>query len=175
VSVGSPERVQTERMVCTRIVPEDAGELAVLLRDPRVAKTLFPHRDPPTDIEIDAHIVEKSDHWDRYGFGVWTLRDAGTGELVGRGGLQHTDATGVDEVELLWVVAPACWRQGLATELALAAVAVAFDNARLDDVIAYTLVDNRGSRRVMEKAGLRYERELEHVGLPHVLYRRRRC
>ena len=39
-------------------------------------------------------------------------------------------------------------------------------------IVAFTLVDNIASRRVMEKAEFEYERELEHVGLPHVLYRR---
>ena len=34
-----------------------------------------------------------------------------------------------------------------------------------------TAPDNRGSRRVMEKLGLSYEREVVHADLPHVLYR----
>jgi RimJ/RimL family protein N-acetyltransferase len=174
VSAGSPARVETERMVCARIAPGDATELAILLRDPRVAKTLFPHREPPTDLEIDAHIADKNEHWDRYGFGLWTLRDRTTGELVGRGGLQHTLATGTDEVELAWAIAPARWGHGLATEQAHAAIAVAFDVCALDDVIAYTMVTNVASRRVMEKAGLTEERRFEHVGFPHVIYRRRR-
>jgi hypothetical protein len=33
-------------------------------------------------------------------------------------------------------------------------------------------VINHRSRRVMEKAGFIYEREFEHGGAPHVLYRR---
>jgi ribosomal-protein-alanine N-acetyltransferase len=168
-------RVETERLVATRVAPEDADELTLLLGDPQVKKTLFPNRDVPTGIEIDAHIIEKCKHWDAYGFGVWTLRDRGTGELVGRGGLQHTPITGEDEVELLWVITPARWNQGLATEIAYRAVEIAFDVLDLDQVIAFTLVDNRASRRVMEKAGLTYDREIEHVGLPHVLYRRVRC
>ena len=39
------------------------------------------------------------------------------------------------------------------------------------DLIAFTLPDNLASRRVMEKAGFAYEREILHAGLPHVLYR----
>ena len=59
---------------------------------------------------------------------------------------------------------------GPATELAQASVDVAFDELGLREVVAFTLPDNVASRRVMEKAGLRYEREIVHVGLPHVLY-----
>ena len=40
-------------------------------------------------------------------------------------------------------------------------------------MIAITLPDNVASRRVMEKTGFVYEREIRHVGLAHVLYRRR--
>jgi RimJ/RimL family protein N-acetyltransferase len=42
----------------------------------------------------------------------------------------------------------------------------------LDSIIAYTRVDNAASRHVMDKLGLHYEREFEHVELPHVLYRK---
>jgi ribosomal-protein-alanine N-acetyltransferase len=125
--------------------------------------------------EVELHIAEKNEHWDRYGFGPYTMRDRATGELVARVGLQHTLATGDDEIELMWAVVPERWGQGLATEFAHAGVALAFDDLHLPDVIAYTLVTNVASRRVMEKAGLTEEREFEHVGLPHVLYRRRRC
>jgi RimJ/RimL family protein N-acetyltransferase len=39
------------------------------------------------------------------------------------------------------------------------------------NVVAFTRVDNLASQRVMQKLGLTYEREFEHAGLPHVLYR----
>jgi RimJ/RimL family protein N-acetyltransferase len=39
------------------------------------------------------------------------------------------------------------------------------------NLVAYTRVDNVASRRVMEKLGLTHERDFEHAGYPHVLYR----
>lgn len=42
------------------------------------------------------------------------------------------------------------------------------------ELVAFTLPHNAASRRVMEKAGFAYERDTEHAGLPHVLYRSRR-
>jgi ribosomal-protein-alanine N-acetyltransferase len=69
---------------------------------------------------------------------------------------------------------PERWGEGLATELALASVDAGFGTLGLTELIAYALVDNVASRRVMEKAGFTYEREMQHVGLPHALYRRRR-
>jgi RimJ/RimL family protein N-acetyltransferase len=103
---------------------------------------------------------------------LWLLRDRGSGLMVGRGGLQYTDAIGGFAVEAAWTIVPERWGEGLATELAVASVGVAFGALHLDDLIAITLPDNHASRRVMEKAGFGYDREIEHVGLAHVLYRR---
>jgi ribosomal-protein-alanine N-acetyltransferase len=94
--------------------------------------------------------------------------------MVGRGGLQHTFVAGVNEIEVAWAIVPQRWGEGLATELARAAVDVAFDDLGLNQLVAFTLPSNVASRRVMEKAGFIFEREIVHVGLPHVLYRRRR-
>ena len=49
--------------------------------------------------------------------------------------------------------------------------AVAFDDLGLGEIVAFTLPTNIASRRVMEKSGFAYEREIVHAGLPHVLYR----
>jgi RimJ/RimL family protein N-acetyltransferase len=37
--------------------------------------------------------------------------------------------------------------------------------------VSFTLTTNRASQRVMEKAGLGFDRRIEHAGLPHLLYR----
>jgi RimJ/RimL family protein N-acetyltransferase len=55
--------------------------------------------------------------------------------------------------------------------MAREAVRVAFDVLELEDVVSYTTDANAASRAVMEKLGMRYERDIEHAGLPHVLYR----
>jgi ribosomal-protein-alanine N-acetyltransferase len=124
---------------------------------------------------VVANLLGKQAHWDRYGFGLWAVFDRASGAFLGRGGLQHTAVTGSDEVEVGWVIVPERWGEGLATELALASVDAGFETLAVGDLIAYTRPDNVASRRVMEKAGFSYERELEHAVCPHVLYRRRRC
>ena len=104
---------------------------------------------------------------------MWLLRDRETGEPVGRGGLQYTFTAGLHDVEAGWAILPDRWGQGLATELAHACVQVAFEQLGLRQIVAFTLPDNIASRRVMEKAGFEYERDIVHAGMPHVLYRRR--
>ena len=172
---GAPDRLQTARLLCLRPAADQLKDLERLLRDERVAETLLTSGLVPTKDEVAANLVAKQRHWDRHGFGLWTLYDRADGSFLGRGGLQHTNATGEDEVEAGWAIVPERWRQGLATELALAAVEVGLGTLELPSVIAYTLPENLASRRVMDKSGFAYERDIEWAGLTHVLYRRQRC
>jgi [ribosomal protein S5]-alanine N-acetyltransferase len=172
VSAASVDRVQTKRLLLERHRLDDAVEVAVLLRDPRVARTLTADGLPPSEREVRDGLRAKIAHWERHGFGLWMARDRFTGEMVGRGGLQHTVVESTREIEVGWAIVPERWGQGLATELARAAVDVAAAPLHLGEIVAFTLPDNIASRRVMEKVGFTYERDVVHVGLPHVLYRR---
>jgi RimJ/RimL family protein N-acetyltransferase len=160
-------------MICERLGPEHLPEERRLLLDPRVGARLWSRPVAPTDAEIADGLAAKADHWDRHGFGMWLLRDRGTGLAVGRGGLQYTYTAGLHDVEAAWAIIPQRWRQGLATELAHTCVEVAFDQLGLRRIVAFTLPDNIASRRVMEKSGFEYERDIVHAGLAHVLYVRR--
>jgi ribosomal-protein-alanine N-acetyltransferase len=168
----APERIETERMIGERLRLEHGPDLERLLMDPRVTPTMWARDEPITPTDVRAGLRGKLRHWESYGFGQWLMRDRQTGEMVGRGGPQWTSASGDNEVEIGWVIVPERWGEGLATELARASLAVAFGPLGLTEVIAYTLPDNTGSRRVMEKTGFVYDREIVYEGLRHVLYRR---
>ena len=169
----SIERVETTRLICERLRPEHVPELTPFLLDPRVGATLWPRKEPPTPEDVAAGVAAKIEHWNRYGFGLWLLRDRQSGVMVGRGGLQYTYAAGLNDVEAAWSIVPARWGEGLATEMARAALDVGFDALELPWIVALTLPHNAASRRVMEKTGFTYQHEIEHAGLPHVLYERR--
>jgi [ribosomal protein S5]-alanine N-acetyltransferase len=168
----APAILDTPRMSGEPIGPEHEAEIAELILDPRVYRTLWPWSSSPTRADVRSSLVDKRDHWARHGFGLWLLRDRNTGLMVGRGGLQYTDAIGGFAVEAAWTVVPERWGEGLATELATASVTVAFEVLDLHELIAITLPDNLASRRVMEKTGFGYDRDIEHAGLTHTLYRR---
>jgi RimJ/RimL family protein N-acetyltransferase len=172
MSTGTIDRLHTARLTCERLRADDAAELATLLLDPRVFTTLWPRSQPPTETDVADGLAAKVDHWERHGFGMWMVRDRSSGEMVGRGGLQYTYVAGLDEIEAGWAIVPERWGEGLGTELANACVEVAFEHLGLLQVVAFTLPHNIASRRVMEKAGFAFDREIVHAGLPHVLYRR---
>jgi [ribosomal protein S5]-alanine N-acetyltransferase len=173
-SGASIERVVTPRLVCERLRPDHGAEVIRLVTDPRVAAWIEPDGRPAAKHEVDEWLIRKDRHWEQHGFGQWFLRDRTSGEMAGRGGLQHTHVGGRDEVEVGYAIVPERWGQGLATEMTQAALEVAFGALGLDDVVAFTLPTNVASRRVIEKSGFAFERDIEHEGLPHVLYRRTR-
>jgi RimJ/RimL family protein N-acetyltransferase len=153
------------------IGPQHRDGLLALLGDPRVGATLGGVATPAM---VDAQLARFAEGWERDGFGLYAWMDRETGELVARGGVQRTTFDGAAEVELAWAVVADRWGQGLATELGAACAGLAFGPLALPDVVAFTLTDNAGSRRVMEKLGMAYEKTAEHKGYgPHVLYRLR--
>ena len=168
------DRIETSRMVCDRLRSEHLPEVSALMMDPRIARTLWVRNELPTPRDLSDSLQAKIDHWERHGFGLWLLTDRKTGEMLGRGGLQYTFVGGLNEIEAGWAIVPERWGQGLATELALACVEVGLSDLDLMRIVALTLPHNVASRRVMEKSGFGFDREIVHAGLPHVLYRRDR-
>ena len=162
------DELVTERLLLERLRAVHADELGRLHRDERVMATLGGVRPPAETLRV---LAECERHWEQHGFGLWAVRVRATGTFAGRGGLKHTHVGGRDEVEVAYAFLPQYWGQGLATELAAASVRVGFDVLRLSDLVCFTLTSNLASQRVMEKAGFRYEREVLHAHLPHVLYR----
>jgi [ribosomal protein S5]-alanine N-acetyltransferase len=172
VSHPGLERVETQRLILERLRAEHADELPRLLSDPRVARTLSAGGRPPSDAEIRQALVNKNAHWERLGFGLWLVRDRDSGQMLGQGGLQSSFIEGANEIEVAWAIIPERWGQGLATELANAAIDAAFGELALPEIVAFALPDNHASRRVMEKTRFVFERRVIHAGLEHVLYRR---
>lgn len=108
------------------------------------------------------------EHWHQFGFGVWALEPRGGGPLIGYCGLRRLPAT--DEIELLYGLDRAHWRGGLATEAARASLRYGFERVGLSRIMAVTDPQNAGSRRVMEKCGLRYEKDAVYFDVPCVYY-----
>jgi RimJ/RimL family protein N-acetyltransferase len=110
-------------------------------------------------------------HWAEHGFGLWMLRERSTRAMIGRAVLRHLEVDGIDEVETGYGFLPEFWGRGLATEVTRACLALGRDQLGLRSIVAITLPANTASQRVLLKAGLAYEREIDHGGLRHMLFR----
>jgi RimJ/RimL family protein N-acetyltransferase len=142
-----------------------------LSADPEVARWIWP--DEPGGFgpaRARQMLEEKIAHWEDHGFGQWIWRDRASGELVARIGSQWTTSPGELVVEVGWSVARSKQGLGYATEAALASLRFCFEQAAAERIVAFTWTENLASLRVMEKLGMRREREFELEGLPHLLY-----
>jgi [ribosomal protein S5]-alanine N-acetyltransferase len=172
VAVPAPattaDSVRTKRLVCTRMQLDDLDDIRRMHTDPTVMATLGGLKTDEFTVEF---VQRQVDQWERHGYGLWILRDAGDGGFVGRCGIRNVTIDGVEEVELGYGLMSEFWGRGLAADASMEALRVGFDVAGLDSVVAFTLHANARSRRVMEKCGLTYERDIVWWNTPHVLYR----
>ncbi len=158
----------TPRMIGEPIGLHHLDLIVPLNRDERFMATLGGVKNAEQTREW---LVDQAESWQRDGFGYWLLRDRVTADMVGRGGLRRTLVEDVEEVEIGYGIVPAFWGRGLATELTCACITIGFEQLNLPSIVAFTMTTNFASQRVMQKAGLIYERDIVRADLPHVLYR----
>jgi [ribosomal protein S5]-alanine N-acetyltransferase len=170
---SSQIRIESERLIGTPLGDADFGDLRRLHSDPRVAATLAADCQPIPEGATREMIARSIEHWRQYGFGLFSFRVRATGAFAGYSGIKHTIVEGADVIELAYAVRSVLWRSGYATEMSRAVVRFAVGQVQIEELVAFTLPHNLGSRRVMEACGFRYERDITHAGLPHVLYRSR--
>jgi RimJ/RimL family protein N-acetyltransferase len=159
--------IETSRLIGRVPTDSDFELYRLLYQDAAIAATLGGVR---PDKEIYQVLADNVDHWRRFGFGksIWNLK--ADGRFVGIAGLRQVVVEGQDEVEIGYAIMPEFWRQGFATEIALACANAAFTTFGLQELVAFTLPTNSASRRVMEKCGFDFERDIIWKDLPHVLY-----
>ncbi len=156
--------LRTERLLLRPYDSEDIEALHHLWTDPLVRRFLWHDRVIARAEAADVVASSLAD-WTRAGLGQWTLRLLGIDPLVGFCGFRFESPAATPELLVgLW---PAHWGRGLATEAAGAALQYAFEVWGATRICAATDRLNLASIRLVERLGMRGEREEEREG--HVL------
>ncbi len=148
-------QIETARLRLRSVSMADLDAMHGLWTDPRVRRYLW-------DGEIisrhraRAAIEDGIESLARHGFGLWVAQER-TGEaLIGFCGPRYLDeAPGVG---VLYGISPPFWGCGLATEVALAVIRYGFEEVGVDRIEASADTPNAASLRVIEKAGMAYEK-----------------
>jgi RimJ/RimL family protein N-acetyltransferase len=149
--------ITTERMVLRPITPEDAALLYELDRDPEVMRWLSGGPATPMGAIVDRILPDMvSIAGSGDGHGTWVANDRESRAFLGWFVLRPSENDGESEVG--YRLRRAAWGHGLATEGVVAMLRRAFDEMGRERVFGTTYEENAGSRRVMEKAGMRHVR-----------------
>jgi RimJ/RimL family protein N-acetyltransferase len=146
--------VETQRLTGRRVQLDDLDYVLETDSDIRIQRWLF--GTVQTSEQSKERHLRWVRHWDEAGFGFWIFRDAGAA-IVGHGGLFQSPRE-EGEIEVGYVLKPASWGQGFATEITQVSLDVGF-GLGLRRIIGIAQAANAASRRVMEKCGMIFEVE----------------
>jgi len=149
--------LETDRLVLRRFTPADVDLLVDLDSDPAVLRYIGR---PRSRDEIETDILPRFlRYYERFpGYGFWAAIEKSTGEFVGWFHFRPAENAPLDEPELGYRLRKSAWGKGYATEGSRALIDKGFTEFGARRVVASATAVNTGSRRVMEKAGLRFVR-----------------
>ena len=167
----------THRLALRQFTAADVGNLLELDADPAVMRYITNQTKSRAEIQNDV-LPRFLSYYARYrDFGFWAADTRADSAFLGwfglrpvvpsgRGMVDRADGPADSGVAMLgYRLRRSAWGRGYATEGAQALVRKAFTALGVDEVVATTMTANAGSRRVMEKAGLRYARTV-HLDWP---------
>ena len=167
--------LETTRLKLRQWRTEDRARFAEINAEPSVQRYLG----AMTAAESDAYMARTEAHFAEHGFGYWALEHRESGALIGACGMTRVPFTAffTPAVEIGWRLATAWQGKGLAREAAERVLAFGFETLKLERIVAFTVVTNTPSRRLMERLGMREIGEFDNPFLPeghelrrHVVY-----
>jgi RimJ/RimL family protein N-acetyltransferase len=151
--------LETERLLLRRFTESDVANLHDLDGDPEVMRFVNGGKPVSRDVIREETLPRFLRAYERFeGFGVWAAIERSTGKFVGWFEFYPRKDAVPEEVELGYRLRRSAWGKGYATEGSRALIRKGFTELGVQRVVAETMAVNAASRRVMEKAGLRYVR-----------------
>lgn len=159
--------LETDRLILRNFTDGDVDNLVELDSDPEVTFFITGGRATPREEVVESVLPAFLAYHERGNYGFWAVIEKASGEFQGWFHLRPArDGGKDDEPELGYRLRKAAWGKGYATEGSRALIDKAFVELGASRVWAGTMAVNVASRRVMEKAGLRYVR-LFHQEWPY--------
>jgi len=162
--------IETARLRLRPYILDDLDRLSIILSNPEVMK--YSPRGPipkGKEKQVTRDILEYFiEHWEKYGFGVWAIVEKASRKLIGHCGLNCLPNS--PDIEIIYRLDQNYWNQGIATEATKAAINYGFNSAKLYKIVAIAVPQHIASRRVMEKAGLKYEKNAHYYKIDVVYY-----
>lgn len=158
--------IETKRLGFRIFQQSDIDYLAELNSDAEVRK-FFPDG-VQTREQTEARMRDYSAYYQDKGLPCFVMFEHNTGEFVGRCGFGLIE-TG--EVEVGYLLHKRFWGQGLASEALAALLEWAKHHIDVNYIIAFAPVEHLASLRVMQKCGMKYDKDAMAKGVMCKFYR----
>lgn len=159
--------LETERCLVRETTVADVDAFYEIYKEPAITRYMEPLYE-----EVDEERAYARDYIEKvyafYDFGIWTVVEKTSGEVIGRAGICYRE--GYEDPELGFVIGVPWQGRGLATEVCRAVLAYADRELGFERVLAFVQPDNMASRRVCRKLGMHEETRVCVQGQDYVLY-----
>ncbi|RQO62411.1 N-acetyltransferase [Paucibacter sp. KBW04] len=160
---ASLEAIETNRLLLRQPAAADLAAIFEIHADP-ITNRFNPGGPMRSTQEAEALLQGWLAHWQAQGFGYWAIASREQPEqLLGFGGIMAKPSLGPTGLNLYFRFRPQAWGQGYASEMALAALALAFEQLYAPAVLAVVRPANMPSRKTLERIGMRLKGSLADV------------
>ena len=153
--------LETRRLLIRKYTPEDLPEILIQRGAEEVARYLG-GISVQTPEFIEKRLHDYFDYYQTFGFGPCAMIWKETGANIGWSGLAPLEDSG--EIEVGYGMKKEFWRRRIGFECALAWLKYGFETAKLERIVAVASEENKGSWRIMEKCGMKFEGRKFHYG-----------
>ena len=156
--------LETDRFILRELNVDDAKSFYELNLNPNVVK--YTGDKAFANIEEAYNFLNSYKEYETNGYGRWAVIDKSNSDFLGWCGLKY--AHELNETDIGFRFFEKHWNKGFATESAKACLKYGFEKLNLKTIFGKAMAENVASIKVLEKLGLKYEREFdfaEHKGL----------
>lgn len=158
--------LETARLQLVEFSIKDAADFFQMNNDPQVLR--YTGDQPFRNIEDAQAFIQSYDHYQKYGYGRWTIRRKSDNAYLGFCGLKYHPDT--KEVDLGYRLCRKYWGKGYATEAAQACLGYGLEKRKLDRIIGRAVLENKASVSVLAKIGMKFLKEFDFDGQQGVIY-----
>lgn len=144
--------LETNRLILRPMNKSDIDAVFAMRSDAEIMRFI---REPQGRKEAANWIKLVSGLWETEQIGFCAVVEKQNEKTIGWCGLWRLKET--DEIEVGYAIAKDFWGKGFAPEAAEKFLEYGFENLQLEKIVAVARPENAGSRRVMEKLGMKYD------------------
>jgi len=151
-------QIETKRLILRDLLPSDDEGMFQLDSNPEVHR--FLGNNPIKTIQqARDYITLVRRQYEENGIGRWAAIEKSSGNFIGWAGLKFITEPENNHVrfhDVGYRLHPDYWHKGYATESTVASLNYGFEVLKLSEIIGTCHEENKASRRVLEKCGLKF-------------------